>query len=75
MAYIDKDNFERFEIRLEHLYDDFSSGRTRIMLEEPLGFVYYIPRSSEMLQPVARKELLSAIIDRFKEEVLSRESS
>lgn len=64
--------FERFEIRLDHLYDDFSSGRTRIMLEEPVGFVYYIPRSSN-LQPEDRKELLSEIIDRFKEEVLSRE--
>lgn len=68
-------DFERFEIRLDHLYDDFSSGRTRIMLEEPMGFVYYVPRSSEELLPEARKDLLAAIIDRFKEEVLSRESS
>lgn len=65
-------DFERFEIRLDHLYDDFSSGRTRIMLEEPMVFVYYITRSSEELQPEARKELLSAIIDRFKEEVSQR---
>lgn len=67
-------DFERFEIRLDHVYDDLYSGQTRIMLEEPMGFVYYVPRSSEALQPEARKELLSAIIDKFKEEVLSREN-
>ena len=67
-------DYERFEIRLDHLYDDFPSGRIGIKLKEPIGFIYYISRGSG-LHPEDRKKLLSEIIDRFKEDVLSHENS